>query len=371
MRNTFLAIVTVLLTFFGEAGAQTKWNNPENAAFPVIQGQKFKGQERERFYHRLPSKAKGYIRDAVWRQSTHAAGQSIVFTTDAKNITVRYTVARKHAMPHMPATGVTGVDLYTSDRNGEEVWLAGKYSFRDTVEFKYNDINVIDSPGPHRYTLFLPLYNEIKWMEIGTEETADFQFEPSPDSKPIVAYGTSICHGACASRPGMAWSNILQRRLGKEFVNLGFSGNAMLETEVMSLINEIDAETYIIDAMPNAFSMDEVQLQDTIVKAVLYLRSKHPDTPIVLADHLGYPHSKVDEKRRNDENRAWRAQKAAYEQLKKEGVKNLHHLTYKDISLPQDATVEGIHASDYGMIVYADAYEKLLRKILKAKSRTP
>ena len=172
--------------------AAEKWYNPEEAGFRVVQGQAFYGQERENFYNRFPAKAKGTVRDAVWALSLRTAGESIVFTTDADKITVRYQVSRSHAMPHMPATGVTGVDLYTYERDGKEVYLSGKYQFKDTVSFTYTPINIEKKPKSHRYTLYLPLYNDVKWMEIGVEDGAEFRFEPVVPAKPIVAYGTSI-----------------------------------------------------------------------------------------------------------------------------------------------------------------------------------
>ena len=53
---------------------------------------------------------------------------------------------------------------------------------------------------------------------------------------PVVVYGTSITQGANASRPGMAYTNILSRRLNVEFVNLGFSGSGRGEPEVAEVI---------------------------------------------------------------------------------------------------------------------------------------
>ena len=366
MTRIFFSFIlaALMLAAPSAASAQTQWHDPEDAGFHVIQGQKYQGEAREGFYHRFPARAKSSIRDAVWKLSRQTAGESIVFTTDAKSITVRYTVPLRHAMPHMPATGVTGVDLYTTDRNGDEVWLAAKYSFKDTITFTYSPIEIEKKPKAHRYTLFLPLYNEVSWMEIGVEEGAKFRFEPVLPGKPIVAYGTSICQGACASRPGMAWSNILQRRLGHEFVNLGFSGNAFLDKEVIDLIADIDAEAYIIDAMPNSCSMETEMLRDTLTKAVRQLRSRRPDTPIILADHIGYPHSKAFKIRAERETRAWEVQKAVFDELKSEGDDLLYHLPYDVIALPQDGTVEGVHASDYGMMAYATAYEKILREVL-------
>ena len=366
LRRFILFISIAMLANLQHAQAQTKWYNPEDATVNPVQGQAFKGQERESFYHLFPKKAKQTVRKSVWGLSKETAGESILFSTDSKSIKVRYTVDGGFEMRHMPATGVSGVDLYTSDRDGNEIWLAAKYAFKDTVTFNYNNIDVVNPvAGPQHYTLFLPLYNEVTWMEIGVDEGAEFSFGKAPQGKTIVAYGTSIAQGACASRPGMAWSNILQRMLGREVVNLGFSGNALMENEVIDLLAEIDAEVYLIDAMPNVSSFKPEQIRDTVLTSIRRLRSLKPDTPIVLVDHLGYPHAKANSTMRVKETNALKMQKLAYEQLKKEGVKKLYYLSYDEIALPQDATVEGVHASDYGMMAYAKAYRKKLKKILK------
>lgn len=344
--------------------AQTKWHNPQEAPFKVVQNQSLPDEARENFYHRLPASQQSKVRGGVWSNSKHAAGECIRFISNASDITVRYTVKGHHAMAHMPATGVSGIDLYTNDKDGYEIWLAGRYAFRDTITYTFTGIEYEGDKREHRYTLFLPLYNEVEWLTIGTNEKASFRFEPLSAELPIVAYGTSICHGACASRPGMAWTNILQRRMGRNVVNLGFSGNAMLESAVIDYLAGIDAKAYIIDAMPNAYTMAAEILPDTIVKAVKRLRAAQPHTPIILADHLGYPNSRAIKSRRENERHALKMLTEAYKRLQSEGVENIHYLTYNDIALPHDGTVEAVHTSDYGMVAYADAYEKLLRNIL-------
>lgn len=345
--------------------AQTTWYNPVEATFPVIQGQGWPGEVRKNPYHRFPARAESSVRRAVWGLSTDCAGESINFKTNATNITVRYTVEYGHAMPHMPKTGVTGVDLYTQTRHGEEIWVAGKYSFKDTVTYTFGPLAFDNNTRhEHTYTLYLPPYNSVKWMEIGVNEGSSFRFEPLREEKPIVAYGTSIGQGACASRPGMIWSNILQRRMDRTVMNFGFSGNAFFEREVIELLSEIDAKVYILDALPNSYSMPFDKLRDTIVAAVRTLREVRPTTPILLADHLGYPHGKAIEHWRKQEAHANAAQKAAFDSIVAAGDKNIYHLTYDEIALPMDATVEAIHVSDYGMKVYADAYERELRAIL-------
>lgn len=342
-----------------------KWYNPQDAYFHVVQGQAFGDEARGGFYQRLPLRAKETVRKAVWSISRQTAGESIRFCTDSKNIKVRYKVKMRTAMNHMPATGVSGVDLYTYDRHGKEVWVAPKYSFKDTVVYTYSDIKPMKMRqfGPN-YTLYLPLYNEVEWLEIGVDEGAVFRFERPDAGLPIVAYGTSICQGACASRPGMAWTNILQRRLGRTVVNLGFSGNAMHESSILEFIAEIDAAVYILDGMPNSCSIPTPALQDTLVKAVRQLRAKRPDTPIILTDHCGYPHSVTYKKFKESQDHSLKSMEDAYQQLVSEGVKNLYRLRYDDIGMKAEMTVEAIHMSDYGMTAYADAYEPLLREIL-------
>ena len=163
----------------------------------------------------------------------------------------------------------------------------------------------------------------------------------------------------------MAWSNILQRRLGRTVVNLGFSGNCMHEREVVDLVADVDAAVYILDGMPNLYKLPAVDLQDTLVKAVRQLRARRPDTPIVLVDHSGYPNAVVNRQTMDDQERSLKCMEAAYKHLVKEGMKGIYRLRYKEIGMRGEMFVEGIHMSDYGMMTYADAYEPMLRRILR------
>ena len=97
------------------------------------------------------------------------------------------------------------------------------------------------------YCLYMPLYNGVEFLEIGVSEQAMFTPIPPRSLKPLVFYGTSICQGGCASRPGMAWPSIVGRKLDRPIVNLGFSANGTMETSVGQLLAELDATAYVID----------------------------------------------------------------------------------------------------------------------------
>ena len=77
------------------------------------------------FYDRLPAKAEGVVTPSVWGLSHDSAGMCVPFSTDAPSIQVRWTLINANlSMPHMPATGVSGVDLYSKDKSGRWQFVA-------------------------------------------------------------------------------------------------------------------------------------------------------------------------------------------------------------------------------------------------------
>jgi lysophospholipase L1-like esterase len=340
------------------------WYDLQKQQFPVLHGQGW-GEELKGNYGRLPARAKELVRPDVWSLSGQCAGLSVRFKTNAAEIKVCYQVSDPPSFPHMTATGVSGLDLYTNDEHGNAVWSAGGYSFGDTVRYTFKNLSSFPSGSKGKeYQLFLPLYNHVKWMELGLPPDAEFTWIAPSVEKPIVVYGTSIAQGGCASRPGMAWTGILNRELPYPLINLGFSGNGRLEKEVLNFINEIDAKLYILDCLPNLVGRNANEIETAVVEAVLQIRSKH-QVPILLVEHPGYTDGFVDKKKYESYSHANEASKAALKRLKNQGVPKLFYLSYKEINMPMEGTVDGIHPTDYGMRAYADAYEKVIRKILR------
>ena len=116
------------------AAAQWKWHNPVEAAYPVVQNQAF-AHEIGPSYVRLPDRAHGVVSENVWNLSRNSAGLALHFYSNASQIRVRYTVAGGYSMPHMPATGVSGVDLYRIDSDGAWQFCFGNYAFQDTISY--------------------------------------------------------------------------------------------------------------------------------------------------------------------------------------------------------------------------------------------
>ena len=107
--------------------------------------------------------------------------------------------------------------------------------------------------------------------------------------KPVVFYGTSILQGGCASRPGMAHTNILERWLNRECINLGFSGNALLDLEIAYVMAGVDASVFVLDFVPNA---GVEQIKERAGEFYSIIRSKHPDTPVLFVEDPIFTHSR-------------------------------------------------------------------------------
>jgi len=351
----------VFLSGFSYAQQPFTWVDP--AEMPgLVHAQGFSGIG----YNRFPADAEGKIRDAVWNLSRHSAGLEIQFMTDASEIQARLIpTSSRLEMPHMSATGVSGLDLYVLAEDGDWQWVRGSYSFKDTVSYTFR-IN----PGPsaaRKYRLYLPLYNGVDQLQVGVGSSSKLDLLPRREaSLPIVVYGTSIAQGACASRPGMAWPAIMGRLLGREVINLGFSGNGRLETEVLDYIQQIPAAVYILDCLPNLVPTNwtEEDVKSRLKTAVLNLKEAHPDAPVVLVEHAGYSDSFTDRERELAVKQVNRWSQDIYTQLLGEGVEEIYYLSKEDIGLSMDATVDGTHPTDWGMQQYADAYAQLLEDIL-------
>src|SRR5262249_39664332 len=120
--------------------------------------------ETTAFYDRLPAKAEGVVREPVWNLSRHSAGMCARFVSDAMAIHARWTLTSANlAMPHMPATGVSGLDLYV--KHGRRWrWLACGFPNEQTTRVAL----VSGLPaGQREFLLYLPLYNGVTSVEIG------------------------------------------------------------------------------------------------------------------------------------------------------------------------------------------------------------
>ncbi|MEC8555514.1 MAG: SGNH/GDSL hydrolase family protein [Planctomycetota bacterium] len=327
-----------------------------------VEGRILPDQARERWFDRFPASAQKTVTSNVWNLSRHAAGMMVRFETDSTEIHVDYELlSRNLAMSHMPATGVSGIDLYARDGEGRWRWV--QVTRPTTQQVKTKVVGGL-APGSREYAAYMPLYNGVQRLSIGVKPGSKFkQFEPRP--KTIVFYGTSITHGACASRPGMVHTAILGRRFDMHVVNLGFSGNGKMDAAVGDFLTELDAAVFVIDCLPN---MNAEMVRKKCVPLVKQMREKKPRTPIVLVEDRRNTNSWILPKRDKHHDANHAALREAYERLLAAGFNDLYYIEgdmlYGDDG---DGATDGSHASDLGFMRQADAFEPVLRKAMGLK----
>jgi hypothetical protein len=326
-----------------------------------VEGRGWEDQERKRYFDRLPAKSEGVVRDAVWNLSRHSAGMAVRFRTDASEIWVEYELlSGRLEMPHMPATGVSGLDLYGELADGQSRWVQ---VLKPTSQQIRTAIASELDPGSRVYTVYLPLYNGVESLRIGVAKSSALTPLKPRAAKPIVFYGTSIMHGACASRPGMAIPAILGRRFDCPTINLGFSGNGRMDPEVAELLAELDAAAFCIDCLPN---MRAEMVAARTAPLVRTLRQRHPETPIHLVEDRVFTNADFFSSRREIHRSNHRALREAFEGLQASGCPQLYYLPGEDLlGSDGEAATDGSHPSDLGFYRYAAAYEKALAPLLR------
>ena len=356
-------IATTTHSFSQQSKTYKTWI-PALDTLQVVEGQAW-SKEVKSFYDRLPARAEKTVRNEVWELSQNSAGLSLRFRSNANEIIVKYVVSEELQFPHMPATGVSGVDLYAKNSDGKWLWCAGRFSFGDTIVYRYKGMLSKDEyENPFDYTLYLPLYNSVKWLEINVPDSSLFTPLPARKEKPILVYGTSIAQGGCATRPGLAWTNILSRKLDRPIINLGFSGNGRLEKELIDLITEVDAKLYVLDCLPNLSPENIGELKKKMVESVKELKSKRPDIPVLLTDHDGYTDEEINPASKEETRILNTVQKQEFDSLATAGTKDIYLLTKNEIGQNIETMVDGTHPNDIGMMRYANAYEKKIRAII-------
>lgn len=270
-----------------------------------------------------------FVSQSVNTLKKHTSGLNISFKTDSPSIRIKAIVNGPAYMSHMTAVGTIGFDLYYKHE--------GKYIFLNTTKVNKSEFEVVFVEGMEKkereFKIYFPLYMGVKEAYVGVENGSQFTFTKEEREK-VVIYGTSISQGGCATRPGMSYSNILERITKYEFINLGFSGSAHLEYEMIDILNQIDKKYLILEVESNNTVDSMYKLLPGFIKRLkcdrIILISKFPNpiNPVLNAPKEAMMKNK--ELQRNIENVIFI-----------DGEELLKNLNYEE-------TVDGVHLTDLG-----------------------
>ena len=373
--KVFLFAVAVLASanVFAQKASELKYYDVRELGLPVL-GKGFDDCVRQNdtisdgYFTRLPADLQGVVRKAVWDLGQNSAGLAIRFRTNSKCIGAEWRPLNNFGMSHMTPTGVRGLDLYALV-DGEWLFVgAGQPNGK-----KSRNVFIRRMNGEMReYIMYLPLYDGVINLSIGIDSTAVIEkphvadLVPSEKDLPIVFYGTSVTQGGCATRPGMAYPSIIERKLHRETVNLGFSGNGRMDKCLGDKIAKIPASMYVIDCLANCTSQIVKDSTEHFIRAIV---EANPDVPVLMVSNYCYPYQYLDAQFQIDtpeENAIW---KEFAQKFRKEGYKNVRYIDAyakgnmkkSPIGPDHEGTVDGVHMTDLGFLRFADFLIKYIK----------
>ena len=350
MKKLFFLLL-LALTFNLQAADKKQYKYYDASKMTVVN----KAQANGNPYTRLDVDKYPDVKDRVRIYLNHPTGMAIKFKTNSPVIKAKWETADTINRSNQTANATKGLDLYIKE-NGE--WLFAGIGTPHYNGGVHSATLVSDlAPGMHECMIYLPLFMDLKKLEIGVEEGSKLEYEGGFERSPIVAMGSSFTHGAASSRTGMPWPAQLSRILGVNVANLGTSGLQKMEPFFAEIIADTDADMFIFDTFSNP-SAEEIRAR--FKPFIKIIRAKHPNTPLVFLETFKRSNSNFDTKKRKFEA----DKKAAAEQVIAEAMATDPNIYYLAPGLyageDTDNTADGIHPSDWG---YHNAAANIAPKI--------
>lgn len=299
-------------------------------------------------YRRMSEDVAQKVSERVYALHTNTAGGRVRFTTDSQYVAIFAKMGAVKKSSHFALAGSIGLDLYADNR------YVKSYIPPFDIEDYYESIIEFSDKAQREITINLPLYSDVHELHIGLQNDALLK-APTPykNKKPVVFYGSSITQGACASRPGMSYEAILSRTFGFDYLNLGFSGGAHAEDEIIDYIKNLDMSAFVYDYDYNAPSAEH--LKNTHEKMFIAIREKHPLIPIIIMSRPKHFLTQEEEVRR-------KIIETTYLHAIEKGDKNVYFLDGEKLTaLCQDSgTVDNIHPTDFGFASIAHALSDVI-----------
>ena len=310
-------------------------------------------------YHRVDTiRYKGFTKSEN-DQVRVPAGLAVLFKTNSSVISIRCEHKWSRTMSSTMILASRGYDLYIKDGN-QWLWAAavaakGGTETQDMVLIK--DMNNEEK----ECLLYLPIYSELKSVQIGVEKGAELKALESPFRHRVGIFGSSFTHGISTSRSGMSYPMQLMRWTGIQFLSLGCSGNCKMQPYFAEVLCDADVDALVFDVFSNP---DAPMIEERLFPFIEQIQKAHPDIPLIFQQTI------YREKRNfciSTDNSESDKQKIA-EKLVKEACKkyrNVYFIQTNATDSLHETSVDGTHPGDYGYTLWAESIKRPLMKILK------
>jgi len=312
----------------------------------------------QQHYWRLPDEESAQVSGFIRDRSKTAGGGRVRFRTNARKLHLKMSLHALAPDPCMAVCAASGADVFAGTGiDSRYLGLLNPWNY----ENKTPELDLELNGEMQQITVNLPRNEKLAGFWIAVEDEAEV-LPPLPYQRPgkLCFYGSSITEGGCCSRPGNAYTAAVSRWLDMDYINLGFSGNALGEEAMAEIICRRDFSAFIMDYDYNAPSLKH--LQNTHERFFRQIRAAHPNMPIILMSKPDFDrNAEISTKRRA-------VILGTYQNALSAGDNNVYFLdgeSFFGAFGREMCTVDGCHPNDLGFFRMAEAVYGLLQKILK------
>ncbi len=351
MKRVLIALA--LIGFVSSASAE-KWVDARDLA---IHGHTQKCEQHP--YHRIDHAATN-LNKKLATMAEEAAGLYVTFKTNSSFVAASWSIVPHRTRDNMPMIMQRGLDLYIK-QDGEWRYAQSSRITPDPTVTSYKKLLVKRLPKEEKeFMLYLPGWSEVKSLQIGIEEGATIEGTPSPFRHKVIVYGSSITHGAAASRAGMTYTAIMSRNLGIDFINFGFAGQCMMQPEFLEILQKCEADAFIFDTFSNPSAK---VIEARLANFVEGITKAHPGKPLIFVQSAIPLETCVDPGRRAKRELRFGTAARIMKELQKQ-YKDIYLLDEKDV-IGKDGSADNTHPNDLGFSRFVDTYQPKIAKILK------
>lgn len=322
--------------------------------------------KQDGLFARMPREIAEKVSEKVSLLYTNTAGARLRFATDSRMIAVG-AVYPPMTFPSERSAALSGAgaccfDLYVDGAHCQvmspvRLIRRGSVMSFELSDGRYESVVSFEEKKMRQITLCFPSFVNIRDLFIGLDKNAVLtEAVRYVNDRPVVFYGSSITQGACASRSGNTYPNILSRRFSFDYVNLGFAGACKAEEPMIDYLCTLPMQLLVYDYDHNTPSVEF--LRETHLRGLRRLREAHPDLPIVLLSKPNQHNGKAEAIKR------MRVIEESYRVLQQESSAPVHFIDGQQIFESHDRemmTMDNTHPTDLGFYCMAEALSEVFK----------
>ncbi len=322
---------------------------PDTAKFKVLGLHWF--DDNQPNLYRMPKAQFESLPKGVRARSRCPSGGRILLKCDTSQLGLK-------VLPHTKGA-LKGFDVYVNGRFVRSAAAEEPQVETEVVLFRELDRK------EKEIVIYLPYHQEVRVRAIGVDKDTKVSAPGHQYAKPlpVVFYGSSVCQGNGALKPGMTYPAKLCRDLNLDFVNLGFGGAGKAEPNVVDLVNSIPACCYIFD-LGKSYGMQD----GTAFRKMLgTVRKSHPDAPLFCLTPITSAREVYSASYAERSQHTRDAMRDAAKEFIRSGQKAVYLLEGTDLlgfDEHDGLSRDGVHPTDYGYSLIAGKLLPVTRKAL-------